>query len=304
MKLLCIAALLSAVVGGPAFAEDFGVPVEVPNGSVIELTIEKNGEQTVNGTTTKIGDMSFRYRQEIAATDTGYTVTQTALDMQGPPEAKASLDEAMAATKHITYDADERLAPLRIRDADALIAAITKTEGATPEQLKAQEQAMAMFKRMSPEHLAGLLLREQAMAAAYQGLVLPIGETVEGESETPNPFGAGPAIKQTVKVTLASVDREKGVATIQADTAADPASFKAALPEIVRQIAPADAPAPTAEELAQLTFEKSNSCRYEIDLKTGLATKAECTDIKGAGDGTGSQRSVQRMRITQKLITP
>lgn len=307
MSFVGVLILTAALNSAAPEVEEFGVAVDIPTGSVIELTIEKDGEQTENGKTTTIGDMAFRYRQEIAATDEGYTVTQTFLDLQAPAEHKAAMEAAMAATRKITFDTDDRLVPVRVRDVGALLDAVMKPLPSeapkTPEQLKAQEQALEMFKRTDPETLAAMLLREQTTAAAYQGIALPVGVELEAESETPNPFGRGPAIKQKLTTALTGFDESKRVAVIETNAAVDQDAFKAALPHIFSAMAP-DASEPTPEDLANITFDRTNACRYEIDVDTGLASVTECTETKSAGDQTGARKSVTRTRITQKLIRP
>ena len=113
------AAAVACALAAPAVAADFSVPFDLPTGSVIHIDLTKDGEQERDGQSTRMS-MKLVYRQGIVATQEGYTVSQTLVESQLPPEAREAAG-LMASISKIDFDTGEDLSPLRIRDQAALV---------------------------------------------------------------------------------------------------------------------------------------------------------------------------------------
>ena len=303
------AAALACVLAAPAMAADFEVPIDLPTGSVIHLDLVKDGEQERNGQSMKLS-MKFVYRQDIVATDEGYTISQTLVESQLPPEAR-EVAGLMTAVSKIKFDAGEDLSPVRIRDQAGLVKTIVdsvvKLAGAEApdaqrDALKAQMNQL--YGSLSPEAAASAFLKEQTLLSAPQMLSLDLGKPLGGEMEVPNPLGGAQPILRTQVYELKSVDKAAGRAVIEMRDELDSESLKAMIGPMLAQLAPT-APKLTEAEIAAIKIEQKTACRWEMDLKTGLTAKADCTITRSAVDDDGKpNRRVEHIVMTQRLERP
>lgn len=304
---LGVAFTLAAVTA--AKAEDFEVPFDLPTGAVIHLDIAKTGERERAGTSVKVA-MSMRYRQAVISTEEGYRIDQSLVEAKLPPEAQDAAGLLATAAK-IVFDADADLSPLRIRDQAALIDTLIKGMGelvganAPKTEIEAlSAQVKQLLGSMTPEAAAGAFLKEQALLAAPQMMMLDLRKPLGGDIEVPNPFGGAGTLTRTQSYELKSLDKKAGKAVIEFKDALDPDSVKALIGPMMARLAP-DAPRPTEAELAAFKIEQTTACRYEMDLKTGLTAKADCTLIRSALDDNGKMdRRVETIVMTQRLELP
>lgn len=198
-------------------------------------------------------------------------------------------------------DVDEALLPTRVRDWDRIRELIFKAAAAAgPQDPRVVEGMRAMFGGMTDTQ-AATLFREQGLVALGQGTDLEIGTARTYDSEVPNTMG-GPPIKASGAFRLESIDKAKGVARVTWSQTPDPASLAASLrisiDAMLARVAP-DKQAEAKAQFATMTMEREEGCRYEIDIKTGLATTTDCTvEIKTGLKGQLAQRT-ERWVITQ-----
>jgi len=307
---LGLIALSATLVACPVLAEDYESPVVLPDGAVIEVTIANTREVPRMAAPVTV---TSRYRQTLKRTDDGYRVTQRLTGIEAPPAIRAALDRAMAGQEEIVYDASEDLAPVRIVDYDALIGRIMegvrKLAGeADSVQLQGMiEGIQRLYAGMGPEQGAASILKTNNMSAATQAVALDVDKPVEGEAGIPNPFG-GPPLRQIGRMTLESVDKAAGKAVIVSEEFLDPETTKGLAEKMIAQLLPSLEPEEAAklrEVASDLTFERTLSCRSEMDVKTGLATATDCTSTTSVPDGQAGIRSrTERWQITQKVVRP
>lgn len=307
---LACASAAAWTIATPALSADFEVAFDLPTGTVIHIDMDKNAELEKSGQNTKF-EMKFRYRQDVVATDEGYIVTQTLTESQVlPPEAQPAAG-VLTAAKKIVFQADADMSPIQILQLDELVAAVSQAmtqamRGSMSEdQIKAASgQIQKMYGAMSPEVAANAFLREYALLVAPQMMSLELGKPLGGDMEQPNPFGGPGTVKRTQFYELKSIEKKAGRAVIELRDELDPESLKSIVPSLLARLAP-DAPKPTAEQIASVKIEQKTTCRYEMDVKTGLTAKADCTISRGAvGEDGQPNRRVEHIVMTQRLELP
>lgn len=306
LRIASIACLVLAS-GLPVLAEDYEAPLTLPPNAGIELTIARSASGY------GAGDMAgkvitFRYRQDIAPAGDGYRVHQqrTGTDFPDGMDAaeRARLERALASTDDVTYEADGSLTPMRIRDWQAYVESMMKGAAADAKDEAAIQATRASFRRLTPEQGASLL-REQGMVAVPQNAVLNLGAPRSGTSQSLNPLGGGP-IQNSMSVELESIDRSGKTATIHYRRILDPESASRSVRESLLSLAdrlPPGTRRPSPEELADFKLENTLDCRYQMDMKTGLAVQTECISTVSNIDRSLQRTSrADRWVITQRLV--
>lgn len=292
-------------------AEAYAAPLSLPKPAHIEMRVERSREDVRGGKATK-GQSTAVYDKTIAPAGDGYRVTLKPISVTQPAMGSAS-DQAklQAAIEQVTqqtfvYKTDAALRPEAMEDWPQVVAtirsALTKIVGDKPEGAPAVEMVSAMFSRMTPEQAASVILREDGFLTLPVNLKLAAGQSKTWQDSLPNPMG-GPPITADGKIVVETIDRARGIGVLRWTQALDPASTRAsmtiALKAMAAQLGKTDA-GPTIEKL---TLERSSNCLYEIDLKTGLPTKADCATLIAGSDPTSGQTATRTERwvITQAL---
>lgn len=298
-----IGLLACAVSLGAAQATDFEVLIDLSKGATIDLVVEKSREDVRKGEMTRTESI-YRYRQIVTPSADGFRIRQTLTGMEGGPAGAVATEEVAAATD-LSYDADEALTPVRILEwpaiVDRMLGLLRKASPTMPAE--GMDGARKMFLAWSPEQAARVLLKEQNFLALPQLASLDLGDPLTIDEALPNPLG-GPPIDSTFTVELLSVDEKTGRAVIRTRQALDPASAMASMRKTFEAMAAGGgAPKPTDAEMADLRMERTTTCIYDMDLKTGLTAKADCA-MKSAMSGGGENVTRdERWVITQTLVS-
>lgn len=268
-----------------AAAATYAAPLDLPKTAKVEMTVVKTREDIRGGKTTRSSGET-RYDKTIEATGDGYRISLKPIAVKlptGPEAAKveAALSGLMART--MVYTADESLAPSSIEDWPGLVAevrkSITTLTAADKDATKGVEAAMSMFAGMSPEQAAGLFLKEDGFLSIPINVELEPGKPVSSESMTPNPLGGAP-IKTKSALVVQKVDAARGVATLRWTQTLDPESLRASMAQMVQAMMARMGPEANKPEakamFEKMSLDRTSACDYEVDIKSGLTTKADC----------------------------
>ncbi|MDB5439056.1 MAG: hypothetical protein JWM33_1483 [Caulobacteraceae bacterium] len=303
LPVLAVALMGAAAADAP---HDFADPIDLPAGAVLQIAVQHTGVRTTADVQTVNLKSGSRFKLQVTPTPDGYHVRQSAMQVDPQPGASAeqqkAISEATAAAGEVEYDADEFLSPLRITDwpgytgrmaeASAALALITGADPATLEQLQ----------KMTPEQGAAGLV-EANFLALPQGMGLDLGKPVRDQDTVIDTAIGAPMIID-YSYDLTALDKATSKATITTREAFNPASAKAAA---TKQIAALSAQqprgvSPSATALAALSLERTTECHYEMDLKTGLTTKADCSrTVRGIGADLRPLLTTDHWVITQAL---
>ncbi len=161
---------------------------------------------------------------------------------------------------------------------------------------------------MTPETNTALVAKDFILANYGQATYLVPGE-VKRYKQPGGTFGDGDPLMMNASFLLESVKPDAGVAIVRWTNEVDPDSARKALPGLIGDLmglANMDDPAlesKMASAMATAQFVKRTECRYEIDIKTGLAVHAECSDLQEIRI-EGETRSRERKLVaTQALIS-
>lgn len=294
----------AAVALAPAAAHAVDLPVRLHDGatwtqtSVHSRTDVRNGATRASKTT---GVTKATYRKEGGAGS--LRLDFVSFDVEG---ADAATREGLAAKARLVYPAvlevDETLVPTRVHDWPRMRETIFEALAGTLPEPRALEAAKASFASMDDAQ-AATLFKEQGLVALGQGTGLEPGEARAYDSEVPNILG-GPPILASGSFRLESVDKAKGRAVVTWSQTPDPASMtaslKVSLDAMIARVAP-EKQAEAKAQFADLILERQESCRYEIDIPTGLATTTDCTVEIRSGLKTQAAQRTERWVITQSL---
>jgi len=292
-------------------AKDYVAPLNLPKDAKIDLKIERNGDGP--GTEILSGkSITFRYRQMITVAKTGYRVHQilTGTDLPSglSPAARAGIEQGVAASRDVSYEADASLTPVRMIDWQAQIAsavqAMSKIADSSPDAMRAIKAAGQQFLRMTPEQGA-VTLREQRMVSIAQGLALDLHKTVFVDTQAANPLDGGP-IKAVLSVTLENLDQVGKSADVHIHQQLDPETANQITRNLVRALSAkmSGGKSKVAEAaLSALRIESILDCRANISIESGLATKTDCVStITGVDQNARSTTRVDRWTISQTLV--
>jgi len=295
-------AALALAFAPPAFAAPVELPVNVVDGATWIITTHRIREDVRGGTPRRV-ESHARYRATYRTAGEDHNLVLELLDgsIGGDAPGNLPLDQLKAP---IEVEVDETLAPVRLADWPKLRTAVyAAIDGATPEP-KAREVARTVFEPLSAEQAANVMLPHMAYLGLGQGLALDPAAPHRYQSELPNPLG-GPAVAAdaVLAIDAASAGGERPVITWTQAMSPDSlaATMRASMDALLAR-------AGTPEQLAQvqaavkdMSMSRQDRCRFEIDAKTGLAAKTECsTEIKARAGGQDITRT-DRWTITQTL---
>ncbi|MEW5686797.1 MAG: hypothetical protein AB1942_17910 [Pseudomonadota bacterium] len=304
MKRLLPALILALA---PAAAQALDLPVRLRDGATWTQTSVHTRTDTREGatrSTTATSVTRSTYRKE-AGVGT-LRVDFVSFDVDGVEgEAKAALAEKARLVYPAVLEVDDALIPTRVRDWDKMRETIFQALAASIPDAPALDAAKSMFAGMDAVQAASLF-KEQGLVALGQGADLEPGQASPYDSEIPNILG-GPPIKASGAFRLDAVDkaRERAVLTWSQtpDAASMAASLKVSMEAMSARVAP-DKQAEAKARLANLTLERQEGCRYEIDMATGLAATTDCTVEIRAGLPPQIGLRTERWVITQSVPEP
>lgn len=294
-------------------ASTFTAPLTLAKTAKVAMIVERSREDLRAGQTRRSTSQT-RYEKTIETQGEGYRVTLKPIETKLPdtPEA-AKAEAALGAlmTRTLIYTADDSLAPKAIEDWPALVVdvrkAMTALGGDTPEAAKGVEAVTAMFSSMNAEQAASVFLKEDGFLSIPVNAELDPAKPVMYPETIPSPLG-GPPVKSIVTLAVDKVDTARGVAALRWTQALDPESALATVTQMVGAILKSMGPeaANNAEiraKFEKMTFDRTATCDYEIDLKNGLPTQATCeSKLQVTDPATGQLNGrTERWAITQTL---
>ena len=207
--------------------------------------------------------------------------------------------------------------PVEIQTARSLAipATLAVDEGLTPGPVLNKEEARAEVAKLAPSAASGpasalnaaakaMIASELVMTSHAQGLPLQPGKPVSTPVEMPNPIG-GPPMRATESASLESIDRKAGRAVVIWRQVLDPAAFKASTESMLAAMANGKVSPEKIKEaqaaFADASMQNQTTCRHEIDIPTGLATRTVCDMTMAATVQGKTQHVAEHWTITQTL---
>lgn len=280
------------------------LPVKLREGAVWTQTSVHSRSDTRNGATratTVTSVIKTTYRKEGAVGTLRQDFVSFDVEGVGSEQVKALTDQAKLIYPAV-IEVDEALTPTRVRDWDRMRETIFQGVAAQSPDPQAVAAVKAVYEKMDASQAASLF-KEQGLVSLGQGTGLSLGETRHYDGEAPNTLG-GPPIKTSGSFRLESIDKAGGRAVISWSQALEPTSLSASLAVTMQAMLARLAPEKQAQaktQLAGLTFERLERCKFEVDMATGLAATTDCTvELKSGVQGQLAQRT-DHWVITQTL---
>jgi len=286
------------ILAALAATATYAAPLDLPRTAKVEMVVVKTREDVRAGKTMR-NSAETRYDKTIEAKGEGYRVTlkptATKLPISGPEAAKVEAALGGLMNRTMVYVADESLAPSSIEDWPGLVAEIRKSmttlASGDKDVAKNLDAAISMFANMSPEQAAGLLLKEDGFLSIPINVELEPGKPATAEDLMPSPLGGSP-IKTRTALVVQKVDTARGVATLRWTQTLDPESLRASMAQMVQAMMARMGPEANKPEaktmFEKMSFDHTSACDYEVDIKSGLTTKADCeAKIKLTDPATG-----------------
>ena len=282
------------------------MPVRLSDGvswsqTIVRTRTDDRGGQTHAATLTTVLKVTYK-RSEGQPT----TLRQDFVSAEaGSGFSGAEAAQAAAQAKLVfpaIVEVDDSLTPTRVVNWPDLRATMDAEFAKLITDPKALEVARGSFVNMTDKQAAAFF-REQQLTALGQGLDLTAGETRSYDDHVPNMMG-GPPILTHGTFRVESHDEAKGRAVVTwtqtLDTASASASIKATIAATLAKMAPEQV-AKSKAGLEGLTIDRSDTCRFEIDIPTGLAMTADCTSTAQSGLPGKAAKRTDHWLITQTL---
>lgn len=274
--------ILAALV---AAAATYAAPLDLPKTAKVEMVVVKTREDVRAGKTTR-NSGETRYDKTIEAQGDGYRVTlkPTSVKLPSTPvtaKVEAAMGDLMNRT--LVYTTDDSLRPSAVEDWPGLMAEMRKSmltiAGDDKDVAKAMDSVMTMFEGMSPEQGAAVFLKEEGFLSLPINVELEPGKPMTYDEMLPSPMGGAP-IKSNSALALQKVDTARGVAALRWTQALDPESMRASIAQMMQAMMARMGPEADKPEVKamfkKMKLDRTAACDYEIDLKSGLTTKADC----------------------------
>lgn len=293
MKALLLALSLSASV---ACAQS--LPVKLRDGDSWSFTSKHerlvDGQKSQDYTVTTIKTLTWRS----AVQDTGQLLMQhisIAASGDMPPEAATT----QTLTIPIKLTVDNALAPNGVINVDEVRTAtrnLILSSGAS-------EADLGKMLKLNPAILdqtsMALIGRELGLLGRMQGTNLKKDLPFYSEDEVPNPLG-GPLLRSRITYDLLDYDADSGRAVINWKAEVDPQSLGDSMAEMIGNVPEAErARAQAAMDKTKL--ELTRTCRGDVDIVTGLATKLTCRNLTTITSDGQKSRIFDLWEITQTL---
>lgn len=275
--------MLAALAGTAA---TYAAPLDLPKTAKVEMVVVKTREDIRAGKTTR-NSVEIRYDKTIEAEGDGYRVTLkptvTTLPVSGPGAAETEAMISGLMNRTLVYTADESLAPSSIEDWPGLVAEVRKTltalGGGDKNAAKGADTVVSIFGKMTAEQAADLFLKEDGFLSIPINVELEPGQPVTAEDMIANPLGGSP-IKTNVALVAQKVDTPRSVATLRWTQTLDTESLRASMAQTAQTLMTRmglDANKPETKAMFEkMTFDRTSACDYQVDIKSGLTTKADC----------------------------
>lgn len=164
----------------------------------------------------------------------------------------------------------EQIKPTIDQMVERVMAAVAQERKADPAEMKQVGDMMrGMF--ASRERVENLMLKDVRLLLFPFGMSLDTKAPLTYQAPLPNPFG-GEALQAEGKISLTSVNRKRGHATIALDQKLSPDSVPKILSAMAQKMGDNR---PPPEELAKLKADITDKSTYTVDLKSGFASKVE-----------------------------
>lgn len=280
------------------------LPVKVRNGDSWIQTSQHTRKDVRNGVeTSQTATLVVRatYREEFGVATLRHEFVSANAD-----GASASEVATAAAQAGLVYPAvlevDESLTPVRVQDWAAMRERVFEGLRRVTDDDQAFEAVRASFEKLDGAQ-AATMFKQQAFVGLGQGTALELEEPHRYDSHVPNLLG-GPPIKASGEFVLVSHDPAQGRAVVTWSQRPDPeamaVSLKASMEALLARAAPEKLEALRAE-FAEMKLERQESCRFEIDVRTGLSEKTVCTVEIRSGTPRETAIRTETWTITQTL---
>jgi hypothetical protein len=289
MRLVQIA--IATSLATPAFADDF--PIRLADGATRTITAEHTRKSNVpapapNWRLTTVKRLTWHVGKSGGPPALTVTPVSATPGAGSPPEVAQARSLAIPATLSV----DEHLEPGDFVDGDKVraefVRLVPNAKGADTKLIDASTKAM--------------VATELFMTAHGQGLTLKPGAEISADVPIANPLG-GPPVRGVVIAKLEAVDKAAGSARIKWSQTLDPASFKAVVETMVADLGrgqlPPDRLAQMRAALEGAAYDSRTECRFDIDIRSGLARRAECTAINNLTIQGKTQQVSDTWLITQ-----
>jgi hypothetical protein len=283
---------LLAIVAMPALAAPIDIPVKVPPGAtwLIESSI-RTEKSSSTGDSVSNGRGVFRAELRDVGADRHLVIT-----------AQPAVVGLAPAPISFEYSTDATLTPRRVDNWDEIrrlnLEAAEKADF-TPAMI---EQAKAMYASITAEGAASILVPQLPMLALGQGTKLEIG--VSSASKDGATAKGENAANAAGLFTLVSVFRVTGRAVVTWLRTVPPQPMSDAAKTQFRKMVESTNPK-ASTDLPTMTDEVKQSCRFQVDLTTGLAAQTHCDIVSWNvfvnGGGSGIEHQTAHWDITQTL---
>lgn len=280
----------SLLIGGSALAETVDILPGLRIGDTYSWDYRKETEQQSQDKAKKSGaSVTPVSARVIEASATGYVLEwrygETRFLDASRAQAKAQKDMQWASdiAKALRFELQlapdgqfvqlsnyEQIKPTIDQMVEHVMVAVARERKADPAEMKQVGDMMqGMF--ASRERVEALILKDVRLLLFPYGMSLDAKTPLTYQAQLPNPFG-GENLVADGKISLASVDRKQGLATIRLEQKLSPDSVPKILGAMVQKMGDNRLP---AEELAKLKADITDRSTYTVDLKSGLAKRVE-----------------------------
>jgi hypothetical protein len=298
-SILYVCCALFVVTAGAAMAESaqHELRLNIPETGKVRISVDRTISKSSDGRSGVIA-LSYDIVNSYACKNDACTVSAQTVNAalksfngQVPPKAVDTrpVIGSLLLIDGVSYSADTDFRPLHISDmarlkanyADMMMSGIEESRR-TPEMKANMANAIEhTVTALGGESAAPAFAPEAALLAWPHNASLELGVPASQMVNFVSPIDGSP-LPATLTMTLDAWDEAKGTATIRFDNAPDAAALAAYIQKVGPQIlASVGAPAQGADAMKDVAVKLSTHCLYDMDLKTGLVRKADCTVEKG-----------------------
>lgn len=290
-------ATLMLAAASPALGQ--ALPVHVADGASWTLTSRHEVSTTTSDTSADTlprvslsmsSSKRLTFRQETDGRDALRADSLSSVVNSESPTV-AALDKIPA-----DFEVDARLSPVGFFNLDEVRAAIHLTM----LQPKNASRRTKMESEATERLRLSMIGQELRVLARGQGTDLRLGEIATHDEALSSPLG-GPPIAAKVSFLLESYDPQSGKAVVIYTVGIDPASMKSNFGDALEKTMKKSERKEAAEILSQISMTFGETCRYDVDIATGLAVAANCERKALLATPEGSLTMSDFWTITQTL---
>ena len=158
------------------------------------------------------------------------------------------------------------------------------------------------MERLADPAAMAMIAAEMAVVGRAQAFPLVPGTPYVQHTTLPGPM-AGFELNAVTTYLMETYDEAAGRAVVTWRQQVDPASFSKSVASLLAYVAKAtpDELEKTKSALADMVMTRDETCRYDLDLSTGLAAKADCESIVTINSSKSRGRTTERWAIAQTL---